>query len=558
MKDKRTSIDGFVPRRSGSRLGELHNNHKTPVARAEVVNKSIHSGNNTQATVGVARRNMGVGRSDIDESLRDIDGDRVGIPQKRTRRQRKADRKLKQSRTRRIVKWFVLLLVVVAVVLAGYIGYRAMVAGGNIFKGNIFDIFTQTNRPLQQDSNGRSNILILGTSEDDPGHQAGNLTDSMMILSVDQNKKNAYMISIPRDLYVQYHQACDAGYQGRINVYYGCVTKGTSTDAQREALAKTASFIGGIVGMDIQYGVNVNYTVMRDVVNAVGGSVTLKIESRDPRGVMDSNFDWKCGASYYTKLKNCPPAGHYIQYPNGMVTLDAEHTLYLAQARGDTAPTYGFEQSNFDREKNQQKIVRAIRDKAMSVGVLANFGKVSGILDSLGSNLRTTFATNEVKTLVSLAQSIKDTDINSISLIDGDVPVMTTGNVDGQSIVEPAAGLYDYSKLQAVIKKQLSTDGVIRESAPIAIYNGSGIAGVAQTQADKLKTQNFTISIISSAPDGKYSSVEIYQIGTGNTATKDKLEKLFSVTAKTTTPPVTANSATKFIVIFGNQPSSGQ
>ncbi len=142
--------------------------------------------------------------------------------------------------------------------------------------------------------------------------------------------------------------------------------------------------------------------------------------------------------------------------------------------------------------------------------------------------------------------------------VDGDVPVMTTGNVDGQSIVEPAAGLYNYSQLQAVIKKQLSSDGVVRESAPVAVYNGTNIAGVAQTQADKLKTQNFTISTVASAPDGKYENVEIYQIGNGNPATKAKLEKIFSVTTKTTAPPVTPDSATKFIVVFGKQPTSGQ
>ncbi|QQR51189.1 hypothetical protein IPF89_05585 [Candidatus Saccharibacteria bacterium] len=54
--------------------------------------------------------------------------------------------------------------------------------------------------------------------------------------------------------------------------------------------------------------------------------------------------------------KNCPPNGHFIDYPNGPVTLDAEHALYLAQARGDVE-NYGFEMSNFDREKNQQKLL---------------------------------------------------------------------------------------------------------------------------------------------------------------------------------------------------------
>lgn len=82
------------------------------------------------------------------------------------------------------------------------------------------------------------------------------------------------------------------------------------------------------------------------------------------------------------KEKNCPPNGHFIEYKNGLTQLDAEHALYLAMARGDIEPTYGLGNSNFDREKNQQKIIVAIKEKAMSTGTITNVGKVSGIIDA--------------------------------------------------------------------------------------------------------------------------------------------------------------------------------
>jgi anionic cell wall polymer biosynthesis LytR-Cps2A-Psr (LCP) family protein len=302
--------------------------------------------------------------------------------------------------------------------------------------------------------------------------------------------------------------------------------------------------------------VNVNYTVFRDVVNALGGTITVTINSRDPQGQMDSNFDWKCGASYSTRLKNCPPDGHYIQYTNGQHVIDAEHALYLAQARGDTAPTYGFEQSNFDREKNQQMIIKAVRDKAASVGLFTDVSKINTVISSLGDNLRTTFAANEVKTLVSLAQNIKDSNINSISLIDGTTPIMTTGSINGQSSVFPAAGTYDYSALQAYIKKSLSSDPVTREGAPVAVYNGSGVAGLAQTEANTLTSDGFTVSTIASTPAAGYAKYELYQVGTGNSATKAKLEKLLGVTTKTTALPISVSSTAKFVVIIGTQPTT--
>jgi hypothetical protein len=268
---------------------------------------------------------------------------------------------------------------------------------------------------------------------------------------------------------------------------------------------------------------------------------------------MDSNFDWKCRggnayASRATMIKNCPPSGHFIDYPNGVVTLDAEHALYLAQARGDAAPTYGFEQSNFDREKNQQKIAKAIREKALSVGVLTNFNKVTAIIDGIGDNLRTTFDSSEIRTLVSLSKDIKDGDIQSISLIDGDSPVMN-GNA------QPSAGEYEFGVLQDYLRVKLSSDPVTREQAQVAVYNGSGVVGVAQTQADKLKTTGFIIDTVASAPAGTYAAVEIYQIGTGMTATKAKLEAVYGVKVKTADVPFVVSSTAHFVVILGKDPA---
>ncbi len=545
MARQQTSMDGFVPRRPNRRVGG--------VVGGEKPSGSLKPQSLGNKPVEVASKRGQITRSEIDESLRGIDDTEDKAPQK----SRKSPEQ--KSRRRKWIKRIFLLLLVILVGIGGYVGFKTIIASNNVFKGNIFDVFQ--NVPLKQDANGRSNVLIVGTSEDDPGHEGGSLTDSMMILSLDQKNKNAYMISIPRDLYVKFGEACNSGYAGKINEYYNCVHDGKGVDADRAALTKESAFVGEIFGLDVQYGVNVNYTVMREMVKAVGGSITVTIESRDPRGQMDSNFDWKCGVgdrkvSRAEVLRRCPPSGHFIDYKNGPVTLDAEHALYLAQARGDIAPTYGFEQSNFDREKNQQKIIKALREKAVSAGVLADFGKVSAIIDALGNNLRTTFETKEFRTLVSLAQDIKSEDIQSISLIDGDNAVMTTGNVNGMSVVRPAAGVYEYSELQALLKQKLSSDPVVREAAPIAVLNGSRTPGVAQTEADKLKTANFVIGSIANAPAGEYPHYTLYQIGTGNSGTASKLKQRFGVTITKGAPPVTVGSSIKFVLVVGPEPAS--
>lgn len=557
-----SSMEGFIRRPTNRKVGGVINGQRqseapqkaSPLVNAGQPSPTIRS-NDTPRLVRPDTR--GISRAEIDASLNDIDAGANAQQEPKRRKQKGA-----KSPRRKWIIGGILAVFVGLVGVGGYFGYKTIVASGNVFKGSILDVFQ--NQPLKQDANGRSNILILGTSQDDPGHQGGNLTDSMMILSVDQNKKNAIMISIPRDLYVKYGRACDSGYAGKINVYYSCVGgDGSNVDTDRAALMKSASFIGNIFGIDIQYGVNVDYTVMRDLVNAVGGSITVTIEGDGPTpsgvpagSIMDSNFDWKCGSTYAKRMKNCPPRGHFIDYKPGPQVLDAEHALYLAQARGDSAPTWGLTQSNFDRENNQRKIIVAIRDKALSAGILTNFGKVSNIIDALGNNLRTTFETKEVDTLVSLAQGIKDTDITSITLNTGDNPIMTTGTVDGQSVVEPSAGTYDYSQLQATLQQHMSSDPVIREAAPVAVLNGSGVAGVAQTEADKLKAANFTVDSIGNAPAGNYAPYVLYQIGSGDSGTLAKLEQRYIIKVTKGTPPFPVDSTAKFVLIIGQQPAT--
>jgi polyisoprenyl-teichoic acid--peptidoglycan teichoic acid transferase len=478
MKRRATSsIDGFIPRRPGSQLGDLHErDEEVPIDR------TLHTTEEgTGEVVGVPRESKMIGRSDLDDSLRDLD--EVVPEEGKSRRERRADKKREKknrpkSKVKRIIKWVLIGLLVIALGLGGYVVFKAVTASDSVFKGSILDLVKTT--PLKQDSNGRSNFLILGTSEDDPGHDAGNLTDSILVVSINQTTKDAFTFSIPRDLYVQYGMACASGYSGKINVYFSCANDGTDAASEQDRLTKTQAFIGDITGLDIQYGIHVNYTVMRDLVNAIGGSITVDIQGDDGSGqssdlgIMDSNFDWKCGATLSARKKACPPDGHFIQYEPGPQVLDAEHALYLAQARGDIAPTYGLAQSNFDRERNQQKIMIAIRDKAMSAGTLTNIGSVTKIIDTMGQNLRTNIATDEIRTLMGLAKDIPDNKITSIDLYKTGEAQFTTKTIDGAgSVVLPAEGEFAYDDLQTYLNKIITAEPFVKEEPHVTVLNGS-------------------------------------------------------------------------------------
>jgi hypothetical protein len=155
-----------------------------------------------------------------------------------------------------------------------------------------------------------------------------------------------------------------------------------------------------------------------------------------------------------------------------------------------------------------------------------------------------------------IAADVKSDNIKSISLYDEDGGLVKSGSYGGASVVMPSAGIFNYGQIRAYLKQKLSTNPVTRENAQVVVMNGSGTAGLAQTQADKLTKEGLVISGVETAPDGTYGDVEVYQIGDGMSATEEKLQTLLKVTVRTTTPPVTVADGTNFVVIFGKAPAT--
>ena len=461
--------------------------------------------------------NVGLKRADIDESLRAVDDG----PGESSRKPRRRSKFLKK-------KWIALFFGVLLLVFVGYFAIKIINMTGRMVSGNIFDLLGG-GTALKQDSNGRTNIIIFGTSEDDPGHDGAMLTDSIMVLSVDQTKKDVAMVSMPRDMWVDYGVACTWGYSGKINALYSCYAANGDETAGAKALGDK---VGEVFGLEIQYFTKVNYTVVRQLTSALGG-VTVNIESNDSRGIYD----------YNTKLK----------LPNGPATLQGEQALAFVRARGDGGG-YGFEGSNFAREQNQQKMIVAIRDKALNAGTLANPAALNGIIDALGSNIRTNFTTGETKTLLNLAEEVSADNILSISLVDGKLPVVTTDTYSGQSIVKPIAGLTNYSGIQGYIKRMISGGDITTEDATIEVLNASGKVGAAtqkQTELTQAGLFNITAGNTSYSP-GK-SIVWYDTTGGKKPKTQAKLASVLGSQPQGKDLPDGLVSQADFVVLLGSE-----
>lgn len=463
-------------------------------------------------------------------------------PSKLTRRQEKklAKKLKKQQQTpakklgrRKLIKRIILVILLLILLFVGYFGWKFWNVGGKIFGGNPLGVLNKDR--LREDQNGRTNVLIFGTSGYEMKESAWEgafLTDSILVLSVDQDAGDAYIVSLPRDLYVEHQCGVLGTTAGKLNETFYCAYADNNEDEEKGAASLMAT-AGEILGIDVQYYVHANWTALVQAVDAVGG-VTVNIDSLDERGIYD----------VATELK----------LPNGDVKLNGKQALTLARARNSKGG-YGLPNSNFDREIYQQKIVNALQKKALGLDTLSNPMKVNDLLSAAGDNLRTNIKSSEIRTILDITQKIGDKQIKSLPLTNlpnDEANLVTTGMVGGASVVLPAAGQFNYSEIHAYIRRNIFASPMEKEAAQIDVLNGSKSAGLAQKKAEELKQNYYQIAKVGNFSQGLDSTVQIYQLNQEKTATAEALKKRFNV-GIISGAPQNYSTESDFVIIFGGE-----
>ncbi len=455
--------------------------------------------------------------------------------QKKFEKRAKAEKKKKKSIIGRIIKWFLIILLLLAIGVGVYLyfwgdGILRKITGG---KGNVWSaigaLTSETYEPLKTDENGRTNILVFGTSGFDMAgkgfdgyqHDGSQLTDSIMVVSLDQDNGDVAIVSLPRDLYAGY--TCTA--TSKINEVYWCNNQ-YGEDEEAGAVALQGK-IKEILGIDTQYWVHMNWGALVNIVDAVGG-VEIVLDE-------DINDAWYTGAIYQ--------AG--VPY-----TLDGYAALALSRARHGTA--YG----DFSRAASQQKILIGIKNKVVERGLGLN--EAMSIISAVGDNLRMDLDMKEIKTGMHLLETFDLDSVRQIPVLDDETRYMTYANRNNISYIIPSAGFGVYGPLQEYIAKQMKSSPAEREGAVIIVYNGSGEPGVAAQERELLEENGYGVREIANAPEGEYKyleDIEIYDASEGlKPETKKALERFYGIEMKDMSllPNGISPIGYDFIIIIGD------
>ena len=274
-------------------------------------------------------------------------------------------RKIAISRIKRKLLKHVWLMRVglVALVLLGFYLFYLLASlllgrlGVTSYVGLIGDfIFTPTQKI--QTRGDRTNILILGKGGE--GHDAPDLTDTVIFASITHINPSLSLVSLPRDIWIPELRA-------KLNsIYYWGNQKKESG-----GLILTKSTVESIVGQPVHYGLVIDFSGFMEIVDVLGG-----IEVNVERGFVyekypitgkendecDGDLEFKC--RYET-----------VRFEKGIHTMDGETALIFARSRN----AEGDEGTDLAREIRQQKILTAIQAKTLSSEVLLSPKKIFSV-----------------------------------------------------------------------------------------------------------------------------------------------------------------------------------
>ena len=347
--------------------------------------------------------------------------------------------------------------------LAIFAGFSARAAYEYFSVGEISTPRLFSKGALKTDSNGHTNILLLGVAG--KSKEGGHLSDSIMLVSINPKIPSISMLSFPRDLFVE----SKVGNRKINEVYAAAQYK----YGEKKGLEIAKKAIEKFAGIEVHYGAVVDFDIFSDGIDLLGG-VDLFV----PQEIIDPFYpDGKYGFETFVVRK-------------GLQHFDGKTALKYARSRKTS--------SDYARAKRQQDIALAIRSKIEANGWSENLGKLREFYDVFRRRINTDLDLVEMSALAKLGSEIDYGDI--LSAVLNDDPTQ-----NGGLLYPPAREFY---KGQFVLLPRSKRDArkfidlilihpeTLLENAQISVLNGSGKEGLAGKLGSRLRRLGFHVAEI--------------------------------------------------------------
>ena len=311
-----------------------------------------------------------------------------------------------------------------------------------------------------KETDGRTNILILGSDQRSFGDQMGSmLTDTVMLISVGKSTGDAVVISLPRDLWVESSQ----GGRYKINELYGSYGGKDGTGGVGILQA-----VQDVLGVPVHYYGVINFNLFEEAINTLGGiDVNIENSFEDYEYPIEGREIDTCGRSEkeikdmenknYSYVEIFPCRYEHLKFTKGVTKMDGELALKYSRSRHGNSG----ENTDFARAKRQQNVILAVKQKVLSTQTLLDFSKVKSLYELYSKSIDTNLDLPSLQVFYTLAESTGLTNTRTLVLDDrsesenGGLLYAPTDLTlyGGKYVLIPKAG--DYSQIHAYIQKYL-------------------------------------------------------------------------------------------------------
>jgi anionic cell wall polymer biosynthesis LytR-Cps2A-Psr (LCP) family protein len=300
---------------------------------------------------------------------------------------------------RRAPRWAVVLTIVGALLMTGSGG---VLLASELVRRHISgaipqeDLFGEA-EPAEtygEDIEGPLDILLVGLDTRPSRPDETPRADAIMVIHVNRELDRAYMISLPRDTIVDIPADPDSGYLGgtdRINaaMFHGAdPNPGESGPNVPRGFALLAETVRELTGIDdFAAGAVMRFEGFDAMVDAMGGievELTERIvsEHRQPDGIhRPLGCGSYCGPQMVYEAGSPPCEGPAGSDGSFECELNGWQALDVVRQR------YSLEGGDYGRQKNQQRVLRAILDKAVSRNMITNPGALNNLLQAVGDSM---------------------------------------------------------------------------------------------------------------------------------------------------------------------------
>lgn len=357
------------------------------------------------------------------------------------------------------LKIFLLLLLLLFIIGIGIFIYKMQKNGGGA-EGFVATVMGQS----QEDIKNLEPIsaLILGSSQ--------NLTDTIMVFKYNPQTQKAYLISIPRDTFIENDKSV-AKASDKINSLY-----------QGKYPEKTLAAVNKVTGLKLEYYVVVDTEALKALVDAIGGVY----------------FDVPIDMNYTDKKQDL-----YIDLKAGYQLLDgdkAEQVVRFRHNQNGTSYSAEYGDNDIGRMKTQRNFLKAVMKQTLTPGNILNVGK---FIDIAEKYVKTNIPINVLKQYIAPAVNFNTDNLE-------------TGTIVGAPEKCNKVWLYIANKVRTkeyfnkMNRKLANIEELSSEelsNVKIELLNGSGKSSNLTDVKKLLKDAGFTISKTGNTNSTKKTSI---------------------------------------------------